>query len=115
MTRRQPTPARGASAFLARQFGGPSGLVGHVVTRLLARGNAGKPLSERKLAAAFGSTSRRWARRQITEAQQETATRSTGQLAPSSQLGHGQWTPGRDGAREISAGMVANLVAETVA
>ena len=32
-------PARGASALLARQFGGPSGLAGHVVTRLLARGN----------------------------------------------------------------------------
>lgn len=28
------------SAF-ARQFGGPSGLIGHLVTRLLARGNAG--------------------------------------------------------------------------
>jgi SAM-dependent methyltransferase len=40
MTGRQPTPARSASAFLARQFGGPSGLAGHVVTRLLARGNA---------------------------------------------------------------------------
>lgn len=39
MTGRQPTPARGASAFVARQFGGPSGLAGHVVTRLLARGN----------------------------------------------------------------------------
>ena len=41
MTSRQPTPARSAPAFLARQFGGPSGLAGHVVTRLLARGNAG--------------------------------------------------------------------------
>lgn len=39
MTGRQPIPARGASAFLARQFGAPSGLAGHVVTRLLARGN----------------------------------------------------------------------------
>lgn len=39
MTGRQRTPARGASAFLARQFGGPTGLAGHVVTRLLARGN----------------------------------------------------------------------------
>ena len=39
MTGRQPTPARGAPAFLARQFGAPSGLAGHVVTRLLARGN----------------------------------------------------------------------------
>ena len=28
MTGWQPTPARGASAFLARQFGGPSGLAG---------------------------------------------------------------------------------------
>lgn len=41
MTSRQPTPARSAPAFLARQFGGPSGLAGHVVTGLLARGNAG--------------------------------------------------------------------------
>ena len=41
MTSRQPTPARSAPAFLAPQFGGPSGLVGRVVTRLLARGNAG--------------------------------------------------------------------------
>jgi len=28
MTSRQPTPARSAPAFLARQFGGPSGLAG---------------------------------------------------------------------------------------
>jgi len=41
MTGRQPTPTRSASAFLARRFGGPSGLAGHLVTRLLARGNAG--------------------------------------------------------------------------
>ena len=41
MTSRQPTPARSAPAFPARQFGGPSGLAGQVVTRLLARGNAG--------------------------------------------------------------------------
>lgn len=41
MTSRQPTPARSASAFVARQFGRPSGLAGQVVTRLLARGNAG--------------------------------------------------------------------------
>jgi hypothetical protein len=30
----------------------------------------GKPLSERKLAAAFGKTSRRWARARMTEARQ---------------------------------------------
>ena len=30
----------------------------------------GKPLSERKLAAMFGKTSRRWARKRIAEAQQ---------------------------------------------
>ena len=31
----------------------------------------GKPLSERKLAASFGKTSRRWARNQMAEAKQE--------------------------------------------
>ncbi len=40
MTGRQPSPARSASAFLARQFGGPSGLAGHLVTRVPTRGNA---------------------------------------------------------------------------
>lgn len=34
----------------------------------------GKPLSERKLAAAFGKTSRRWARNRIAEAQQGLVT-----------------------------------------
>jgi hypothetical protein len=32
--------------------------------------NAGKPLSERKLAAMFGKTSRRWARNRMAEARQ---------------------------------------------
>jgi SAM-dependent methyltransferase len=40
MTRRQLTPERSVSAIAARQFGSPSGLAGHVVTLLLARGNA---------------------------------------------------------------------------
>ena len=31
---------RGGPGTFARQFAGPSGLVGHLVTRLLARGNA---------------------------------------------------------------------------
>lgn len=41
MTSQQPTAKRAATGFMARQFGRPSGPVGHLVTRLLARGNEG--------------------------------------------------------------------------
>lgn len=40
MTSLQPTSTRAFKSFIARQFALPSGLAGHVVTRLLARGNA---------------------------------------------------------------------------
>jgi len=45
----------------------------------------GKPLSERKLAAAFGKTSRRWARKQMAEARQGPATGLTGCLLTGAQ------------------------------
>lgn len=41
MTYRPPTPRRRPTSFLARLFGRPAGLAGHLVTRLPARGNAG--------------------------------------------------------------------------
>jgi SAM-dependent methyltransferase len=39
MTIQQPTARHVATSFMAQQFGRPSGPVGHLVTRLLARGN----------------------------------------------------------------------------
>lgn len=39
MTSQQQAARRAATSFMARQFGRPSGPVGHLVTRLLARGN----------------------------------------------------------------------------
>jgi hypothetical protein len=41
MATSQPTPRRRTTSFLAQQFSLQSGLMGHLVTRLLARGNAG--------------------------------------------------------------------------
>jgi hypothetical protein len=49
----------------------------------------GKPLSERKLAATFGKTSRRWARNRMAEAQQ---VRSQDDLARTDQCA-GQAAP----------------------
>lgn len=40
MTVPPPISGRGPACFMARQFGLPSGPIGHLVTRLLARGNA---------------------------------------------------------------------------
>jgi len=40
----------------------------------------GKPLSERKLAAAFGRTSRRWARKRMAEARQGPTAGLTGRV-----------------------------------
>jgi hypothetical protein len=62
----------------ADQFSSPLGLVTTVgldvnaaaVAAYRASVQAGKPLSERKLAGQFGKTSRRWARRRLAEAQQ---------------------------------------------
>jgi uncharacterized protein DUF2637 len=45
----------------------------------------GKPLSERKLAAAFGKTSRRWARKRIAEARQGSAAGLTGRVLAGAQ------------------------------
>jgi hypothetical protein len=45
----------------------------------------GKPLSERKLAATFGKTSRRWARKRIAEARQEPAAGLTGRVLTGAQ------------------------------
>lgn len=42
--------------------------------------DTGKPLSERKLAAMFGKTSRRWARSRMAEARQAYLLASTAQL-----------------------------------
>jgi SAM-dependent methyltransferase len=39
MTNQQQAVKRSATSFMARQFGRPSGPAGHLVTRLLARGN----------------------------------------------------------------------------
>jgi hypothetical protein len=46
MTSRQPTPARSASAFLTRQFGGPSGLAGHIALGYQLRQNM-PPVAQR--------------------------------------------------------------------
>jgi hypothetical protein len=40
--------------------------------------DTGRPLSERKLAAMFGKTSRRWARKRMAEAGQSLAPASPG-------------------------------------
>ena len=45
----------------------------------------GKPLSERKLAAAFGKTSRRWARERMAEAGQGPAAELTGRVLTGAQ------------------------------
>ena len=41
----------------------------------------GKPLSERKLAAMFGKTSRRWARNRMADARRPSAARPPGLFA----------------------------------
>ena len=66
---------------IADQASGSSGLVitagsdvnAAAVAAYRASVQAGKPLSERRLAGQFGKTSRRWARNRMTEAQQRPA------------------------------------------
>jgi hypothetical protein len=53
---------------LPPEGGGASGTNAAAVAAYCASVDTGKPLSERKLAAMFGKTSRRWARNRMAEA-----------------------------------------------
>ena len=69
-TRPRAVPARPPAAGAP---GGDSDVNAAAVATYRASLQAGTPLSERKLAATFGKTSRRWARHRIAEARQATA------------------------------------------